>query len=233
MTDKQLSLPERAVLLALATFVGEVSNKELRERFAFTLDGKDRIHLTECGFVSSRRGTELPGHPYVHELTESGWRRAGQELAAEAPERAAKGYRLLYGFVNIVERFMSNSGLTLADIVTGAEAKRPDAAEQPVDTARAPETAETADVTDAGTRIRAAYAEIADKPGLPVRLLPLRERLADLPAAEFDAALLRLAREPGVFLEPEPKLRSLTDADRKASIRVGGEIRHVLSIEPS
>jgi hypothetical protein len=220
MTDNQLSQPERAALLALWTFVGEVSNKELNERFGFTLIGKDRIHLAECGYVSSRRGSELPGHPYVHELTESGWHRATQEHAAAPPERADKGYRLLYGNLNLFQRYMAHVGLTLADIVTGAEADPPDAAQADVP-------------VDAGTRIRAAYADIADKPGVPVRLLPLRERLADLPAAEFDAALLRLAREPGIFLEPEPKLRSLTDADRKASIRVGGEIRHVLSIEPS
>jgi hypothetical protein len=214
--DHQLSQPERAALLALWTFVGEVSNKELNERFRFTLVGKDRIHLAEYGYVSTRRGSELPGRPFVHELTESGWHRARQEFAAAPPERADKGYRVLYGNLNLIERFMTRAGLTLADIVAGAADDAPAAAAVPAE-----------------SRIRAAYAVIADKPGVPVRLLPLRERLADLPTIEFDAALLRLATEPGVFLEPEPKLRSLTDADRKASIRVGGEIKHVLSIEPS
>ena len=217
MTDNQLSFPERTALLALWTFVGEVSNKELNERFGFTLVGKDRIHLAESGFVSSRRGSELPGRPFVHELTESGWRRARQELAAAPPERSDKRYRLLYGWANFIDRYLTRSGLTLADLVTVAESDTPAAA----------------DDAPAESRIRAAYAEIADKPGVPVRLLPLRERLTDLPAVDFDAALLRLAREPGVFLEPEPKLRSLTEADRKASIRVGGEIKHVLSIESS
>ena len=218
MTDIQLSLPERAVLLALATIVGEVSNKDLRERYGFTLDGRDRIHLAECGYVSSRRGVELPGRPFVHELTELGWRRARQELAAVPPERATKPYRLLYGLANVFDRFMTSSGLTFADVVTVAEDQRPKSSDAPVGTE---------------ARIRAVYADAADKAGSPVRLLLLRERLADLSSAEFDDALLRLISEPDVFLEPEPKLRSLTDADRKAAVRVGGEDKHLLSIEPS
>jgi hypothetical protein len=220
MTDIQLSLPERAVLLALWTFVGEVSNKDLRERYGFALDGKDRIRLTACGYVSSRRGGELPGRPFVHELTDLGWRRARQELAAGAPPRAAKGYRLLYGVVNCFEQYMTRTGVTLADVILADESGRTEVVEVPEPVA-------------AEVRIRAAYAELAEKPGAPVRLLPLRELLGDLPPAEFDAALLRLAHEPDVFLEPEPKLRSLTDADRKAAARVGGEVKHLLSIEPS
>ena len=218
MTDIQLSLPERTALLALATLIGEVSNKDLRERYGFALDGKDRIHLTECGYVSSRRGDEFPGRPFVHELTELGWRRARQELAAAAPPRATKPYRLLYGWANAIDRFMTRSGFTLADVLPADEGEQSEVAETPV---------------DAGTRICAAYADLAEKPGAPVRLLPLRERLIDLPPTEFDAALLQLAREPGVLLEPEPKLRSLTEADRNASVRVGGEVKHLLSIEPS
>lgn len=220
MTDIQLSLPERATLIALMTIVGEVSNKDLHERYGFTLVGKDRIHLAECGYVSTRQGVELPGRPFVHELTELGWRRARQELAAVPPPRATKPYRLLYGLANGFERYMTRLDVTLADVfpADGGGDEHADVAETPV---------------DAAARIRAAYADLADKPGAPVRLLPLRERLADLPSAEFDAALLRLARETGVFLEPEPKLRSLTEADRKAAVRVGGEVKHLLSIEPS
>jgi hypothetical protein len=224
MTDIQLSLPERATLIALMTIVGEVSNKDLHERYGFTLVGKDRLHLAECGYVSTRKGVELPGRPFVHELTELGWSRARRELAAAPPPRAAKAYRLLYGLANAFDRYMTRTDRTLADVFAADEGASPDAAETPVDVVGA---------VDAVARIRAAYAGLADKAGAPVRLLPLRERLADLPSTEFDAALLRLIHEPGVFLEPEPKLRSLTDADRKAAVRVGGEVKHLLSIEPS
>ena len=219
MSDIQLSLPERAALLALSTFVGEASNNDLRERFGFALEGKERNHLIECGYVSSQRSAELPRRPFVHELTELGWRRARRELAAGAPPRAAKGYRLLYGMLNSFERYMTRADVTLADLV--------------VDEGARPEVVEAPEPVAAETRIRAVYADLADKPGAPVRLLPLREKLSELHAAEDDAALLRLALEPGVFLEPEPKLRSLTDEDRKAAVRVGGEVKHLLSIEPS
>jgi hypothetical protein len=218
MTDIQLSLPERATLIALMTIVGEVSNKDLHERYGFTLVGKDRVHLAECGYVSSRKGDELPGRPFVHELTELGWSRARRELAAAPPPRATKPYRLLYGLANAFDRYMTRTDRTLADVFAADGGASPDAAETPV---------------DAVVRIRAAYGDLADKAGAPVRLLSLRERLVDLPSTEFDAALLRLIHEPGVFLEPEPKLRSLTDADRKAAVRVGGEVKHLLSIEPS
>jgi hypothetical protein len=134
------------------------------------------------------------------------------------PERATKPYRLLYGLANVFDRFMTSSGYTFADVVTAAEDQRPKSSDAPVGTE---------------ARIRAVYADAAEKAGSPVRLLLLRERLADLSSAEFDDALLRLISEPGVFLEPEPKLRSLTDADRKAAVRVGGEDKHLLSIEPS
>jgi hypothetical protein len=218
MTDTQLSLPERATLIALMTIVGEASNKDLHDRYGFTLVGKDRLHLAECGYVSTRKGVELPGRPFVHELTELGWSRARQELAATPPPRATKPYRLLYGLANAFDRFLTGSHLTLADVFSADEVEHAEVVEAQV---------------AAETRIRAAYGELADKPGAPVRLLPLREHLADLPAPEFDAALLRLIQEPGVFLEPEPKLRSLTEADRKAAVRVGGEVKHLLSIEPS
>jgi hypothetical protein len=218
MTDVQLSLPERAALIALMTIVGEVSNKDLHERYGFTLVGKDRLRLAECGYVSTRKGVELPGRPFVHELTELGWSRARRELAAAPPPRSAKGYRLLYGLANVFDRYMTRTDSTLADVLAADEGASPGVAETPA---------------DAVARLRAAYADLAGRAGAPVRLLPLRERLADLPSTQFDAALLRLIHEPGVFLEPEPKLRSLTDADRKAAVRVGGEAKHLLSIEPS
>jgi hypothetical protein len=45
-----------------------------------------------------------------------------------------------------------------------------------------------------------------------------------------DASLTRLVLEPDVFLEPESKQRMLSDADWAASITLGGEARHLLTI---
>lgn len=207
MVDTDLSMPERTTLLALFTVGGEISNKDLRERYGFALDGKDRTHLEACGYVSSRRGAELPGRPFVHELTDLGWRRARQELASTPAARTPRAYRILYGFANVVDRYMTRSNITLADIL--------------------------AVEVDVAQQIRTAYADLAEKPGAQVGLRALREHLAGVPASEFDAALLRLAGERGVILEPEPKLRSLTPADRKAAVRVGGQDKHLLSIEQS
>ena len=216
MTNTQLSLPERAVLLAMMSLVDEVTNKDLQTHYGFTVEAQTRARLVERGYIACRRSDSLPRQPFVHELTELGWRRARQELGAAPPEKANRGYRLLYGVINSLDRYMTRSNLALADVFSAG------AAEEPV--TPVPEVA-------ADERIRTAYRELSDKPGAQVGLLPLRESLAGLRRADFDAALLRLAAEPGVHLEPEPKLRNLTKADRDAAIKVGGEDRHLLSIE--
>lgn len=78
--------------------------------------------------------------------------------------------------------------------------------------------------------VRDAYTELATKPGAWVSLSRLRTALADMPRAEFDAAILRLALEVGVHLNPEFNQKTLTPQDRAAAIRTGGENVHLLSI---
>lgn len=216
MTNAQLSLPERAALLAMTSLVEEVTNKDLQTHYGFTIEAPTRARLVERGYIACHRSDSLPSRPFVHELTELGWRRARQELGAAPPAKANRGYRLLYGMINSLDRYMTRSNLTLADVFSAG------AAEDLVTSA--PQVA-------ADERIRIAYGELSEKPGAQVGLRPLRESLADLRRADFDAALLRLVAEPRVRLEPEPKLRNLTKADRDAAIKVGGEDKHLLSIE--
>ena len=111
---------------------------------------------------------------------------------------------------------MTRSNLALADVFSASVAE---------------DTVTPVPQAAADERIRIAYGAQSEKPGAYVGLRPLRESLADLRRADFDAALLRLVDEPGVYLEPEPKLRNLTKADRDAAINVGGEDKHLLSIE--
>lgn len=80
------------------------------------------------------------------------------------------------------------------------------------------------------TDIRAAYQSLSNEPGAWVSLTRLRAALADVPRANMDAALLDMVREAGVMLNPEFNQKILTAADRAASIRVGGENVHLLSI---
>jgi hypothetical protein len=159
----------------------------------------------------------LRGQPFVLELTELGWRRGREELAAKPPANVTRGYRVLYGTLNCIDRYLAHAGLAAADFFVVDGAKEADSEASP---AAAP--------TD---RIRAAYEALAGGDGLPVGLRKLRDHLNDLSPAEFDAAIVQLIREPGVYLESEPKRRNLTSADHAAAIRVGGEDKHLLSIE--
>jgi hypothetical protein len=54
----------------------------------------------------------------------------------------------------------------------------------------------------------------------------LRERLADVPRADVDAALRRLAVQPDVYLEREMNQKTLTAADRAAAIQSGRDAKH-------
>lgn len=86
--------------------------------------------------------------------------------------------------------------------------------------------------TDASARIRAAYRLIAAEPGEFVRLAALRLELADLPRADVDAALDLMYRGQQINLIPQSNRRELTGTDQIAALRIGGEDKHLISIEP-
>jgi len=218
MASTPSGIEDKAALLALMSLVNEASNTELREAYGFTISGQLRLRLEKQGYVTSRRDGGLPGRPFVFELTERGWRRGREELRAAPPEKSAKAYRLLYGFLKLIDRDMTRSGRPLEEFFV-AETEAP--------------AQEVVDAVDAEQLIRAAYAQLAKEPGSPVRLRLLREHLPDVPREEVDAALLRLVLMPAVYLEPETKQRLLAAADWDAAITIGGEARHLLTIGQS
>lgn len=79
-------------------------------------------------------------------------------------------------------------------------------------------------------QIRTAYDVLAERPNSPVGLLQIYYML-DMTKEQFHAALRALARTEKVYLEPEPKLRRLTAEDHEIAVRLGGESKHLLSIE--
>ena len=58
----------------------------------------------------------------------------------------------------------------------------------------------------------------------------LRAQLRDVPRAELDRALLMLSRSADAAIAPESNQKTLTPADRAASIRIGGQDKHLLAI---
>ena len=213
VADVDLTVPERSALLVLMHFVKEVSNPQIEEQYGFTIDGKVRGRLEKLGYLTSWR-LSAPGRPFVHELTESGWQRGDAELAAEAPKGVHRAYRLFYPALNDFARFLAHHGFRIADVYD-------------------PEITRAAGPGAAGPdeRIRAAYLELATTPEGWVSLDRLREALADLPRDEVDAALLRLDLLPGVHLVPEDNQKALSARQRAASLRVGGEDKHLLAMD--
>jgi len=215
MASTHSGLEDKAALLALMSLVNEVSNTELRDTYGLTITGQLRLRLEKQGYVTSRRESSLPGRPYVYELTEQGWRWGREELRAAPPEKADKAYRVWYGYLRLIDRYMSRSGSGMDQFFV-AESE-----------------ASVQQVEDVEQLIRTAYAELAKEPGSPVRLRLLRQQLPDVPREEVDAALLRLVLMPAVYLEPETKQRMLTAADWDAAITIGGEARHLLTFGQS
>lgn len=89
------------------------------------------------------------------------------------------------------------------------------------------------ELSDAGTEslITAAYDALAPARG---EFVGLRELRAGLPAAvrpRVDRALKEMYAAQRVNLVPRSNQRALSDADREAAIRLGGEHKHMISIE--
>ena len=209
MSDTQLTLPERSALLALMTLTREVSNAGLADELGITIEKRARERLVELGYIRAWQTGRY--RAWMHELTDDGWRRCGDELGSPAPKGAPKPTRLQYALTRRFAAFMARSDLRVADIfVLDDEPAVP-----------------AVDLTD---RIRAAYVALAATPGSWVGLARLRHAVADIPRADLDAAFLRLVLEPDVRLNPEFNQKTLTAADRAAALHTGGEDVHLMSI---
>jgi hypothetical protein len=211
--DDQLTVSDRRVLLALMVLADETPNPMMAERFGFSVDKGTRERLETVGYLSGRVITR-PRRMYLYSLTDAGWRWCRKEFGAAAPEGVPGVYRLMYGLMNGWNAYMCRARLELADVFAAETSPAGGAASGDVE-----------------QRIRSAYGSLVVKPEGWVNLKRLRDALADLPRDVLDAGLLRIDLQRGVFLVPEPNKKALSDAERAAAIRIGGEDKHLLSIE--
>jgi hypothetical protein len=207
-----LTVRQRAVLFALLGEARQVANPELEQLIGVRLDGADRRQLNARKYVESTK----VGRAYVHELSDAGWRWCAQELAAPPGERASSLERAHYMVFGLFARHLDAAGLTLADIA-GPTADAP---------ARAPVSA--ADLT---ATIETGYRSLAAAAGEFVSLRELRLRVADRARPDVDAALTAMFTAQRINLIPQSNQQALSDADREAALRVGGEYKHLISIE--
>ena len=223
-------MSQRAIasLIVLMATARELSNPELSELSGFVLDGDDRRQLNELGLVTSRR----LGRPYVHALTEEGWRAARGLLGAERPAKAGSFGGALYALLAGVGAGLDRAGLTPLGFFGASPAGNQEQAEEAVDAEpSAPLAAVEDDSRAVESAIRSVYAGLADQDGGWVGLAPLRARLGAYRRADVDRALRSLVVQPGVHIIPVANLKSLTSADREAALRLGGEDNHAIAIE--
>ena len=214
MQADDLSVKERAVLLALLGEAREISNPELAERAGFRLDGKERRKLNDLKLVESRKA----GRAYMHELTDAGWHWCATELNAGPRGKMTSMEGALYAILGGIARHLDDTGQSLADLFRLRPARAP-----------GPSAPDSQDEGIAGL-IEAAYHRLADTPGRFVKISELRAQLPGISRADLDSALEEMYRSQRVNLVPQSNQQSLTDADRRAALRIGGEVKHLILV---
>jgi len=209
------------VLFALLGEARQVSNPQLKALIGFPLDGKERRNLNERKLVESVR----VGRAFAHELSDAGWHWCNEDLAAGPAAHGSSLERAHYLVFGVFARYLSAARLSLADVVTAASAK---SQESGASAASWPRGRHAVDVT---ARVAAGYRELAPANGEFVKLRELRERLADIPRPEVDSALAEMFTSQRINLIPQENQQALSTADRESALRIGGENKHLISID--
>lgn len=216
MANAPLSIPEKSALLALMMIGRKASNPEILDSYGFVIDKTVRESLVDQDLIKAKKSKAHRG-AFVHTLTENGWLRCREQLADKMPQGGQKKDHLVYGLAQWIGSVMDRMKITFADIY-------------PSDDEAESQAFPSSTVDE---RVLGAYQELAADPGAWVGLAELRAALPEVPRTEFDDALRRLAELPQVYLTPEVNQKTLTEADREAAVRLGGEDKHLLSVESS
>jgi hypothetical protein len=212
MTDDNLTPSETAMLLLLMAENREISNPELKDKYGVTLTGTSRQKLEKRELVESRKG--LRG-AFFYTLSEAGWARCNDGFDVGDVRPRAAGQALTAVMAGL-QRYLHLKGLKMVHIF-------------------APETVPDRErderATDLEAQVRKAYRKLRAGPGEWVNLADLRPLLHGASKSEVDKALIHMIEQSDdVNLVPESKQSDLTDAMRRAAVRVGDQDKHLLSI---
>ncbi|MGC4886200.1 hypothetical protein [Micromonospora sp. NBC_01392] len=215
MAGDELTASESAILVVLMAEAREVLNTELRDRYQLDVRKPQRDKLTRLQYVASRRS----GSTYALQLDDKGWVRMQTDLDFTLRGASALGAALAALQTNLRERVLARSGCaTLAELFALTDVRAP---------APAPAAGPTGSME---ARVVSAYRALADEPGAWVSLRRLRPFFADVSREHLDEALRGLSRSDGVSIAPESNQKTLTEADRAAALRLGGQENHLLAI---
>jgi hypothetical protein len=103
--NEELGSDHISALFALMGAARQISNNELEELAGFRIDGELRRTLNRRHLVAS---TREGNKPYVHELTDAGWKRCEAELAGgrlrSSKYLAGAFYMVLDGLGHFLQR---------------------------------------------------------------------------------------------------------------------------------
>lgn len=198
MTNQPLSALARRALIALMLRPDPATNRVLQDDFGFKIGATERVELEDRGLITCTRGAH---NAYIHQLKEGGLMRCRAALAAGAQDDARPADRLFLATGRLLADVLPNSLHELRSLMQAPPAL-------PI-------------------QILSAYNDLVKRPGGPVGLEHLRNRLtAD--RKEVDQALLELDEHDEIQLEPDPDRAGLTAEARKAAIELGGRPRHLV-----
>jgi hypothetical protein len=209
MANDNLTPSESATLIALMAEARTVLNTELVEMYGIDVIKERRDKLNRLHLVYSQKS----GRTFSHELTDEGWVLVQKDLDVSSPKARVIGGALAALHLNLLNRVLARTGYhNLTEMFSRMDIAPPEP------------------LINLERRLRNAYAALATKPGAWVALARLRPFFEDMPRADVDAALRRLSQAPDVDLVPEENQKSLTEDDRTAAIRLGGQDKHLLAI---
>lgn len=213
MFEPQLPIPAFNLLLALVHLRGSGTTKDFDAVFGFDkVEVPAQKALSKHEFVVIDRGVR----PFAYELTDAGWRAARQLLSESLPKGASpRTARILWSLLRDFSAHMDRTGTELADIYPAQKEPEPEAeAERSV-----------------AESVRTAYVALAGDGSEWVPLRRLREQLGGIERKELDETLAELLGAHAIRLIPEQNQKTLTDADREAAVRIGGQHHHLIAIE--
>lgn len=207
----ELTMAEKALLFILLAEGRELPNTVLTNHYRVKLETASRDRLKVQGLIR----VEKKNRRVYLELDDLGAKRAIEEFDAAAPAAAVPAGAgavgaALYAILGVIKRNVHRSGQTYQDFFA-----------PPVD---------RLDPAEIEARVRAAYGQLARKPGAWVKLTAMRPRLADIARADLDRVLVAMSRQRGVDIIAELHQETLTPAEREAAVVIGGQDKHEFAI---
>lgn len=111
--NERLRAQHISALFALMGAARGISNTELEELAGFRIEGRLRRTLNERHLVTS---TREGNKPYVHELTDAGWKRCEAELAGERPDGSGHLGGAFYMVLDGLRRYLLRENKVLSHV---------------------------------------------------------------------------------------------------------------------